>query len=152
MRETIESDRFVHAREVLGDIASRIPDAKLRLQLMRNVLEPELASVIGYVGNVFETLGSFVKYGIIEKTIACDLWGGVAVQTWQRMLPIIALRRRVFGPAIWENFEYFAALATDFLHAHPEGAFPSSVSRLNVPDEWLDADRARGTIPERWQP
>ncbi|MDQ6779833.1 MAG: hypothetical protein M3Z37_01590 [Candidatus Eremiobacteraeota bacterium] len=152
MRETIESDRFVNARERIREISSNIGDLQFRQRLMRDVLEPEHAAVIGYVGNVFETLGCFVKYGIIEKTIACDLWGGVAVQTWQRMLPIVAMRRRLFGPAIWENFEYFVVLGTNFWHRNQDGAFPKAVGRLEIPDDFLEADRAANIVPERWRP
>lgn len=152
MRETIESEKFVHARHrVFYEIVPGLTNIELRKRMMTRVLDADLND-ISFVGNVFETLGAFVKFRIIDKIIACDLWGGVALMAWQHLLPIVALRRRVMGPSLWENFEYFAALASMFWRRNQSGSYPSDTPRLEVPDEWLATDLAAKIVPEQWKP
>ena len=51
------------------------------------------------------------------------------------------MARRSAGDALWENFEYLAVLAQDWLAMHPKGTYPAGVRRLTLKDEFLEADR-----------
>jgi hypothetical protein len=43
--------------------------------------------------------------------------------------------------AVWENFEYLTVLAQDWDAARPKGTYPAGIRRLDLKDEWLEADR-----------
>jgi hypothetical protein len=132
IREVVESEKFQAARHFIVDelpILMQEPGIKegLLAPLMDKRLEPA-----SYIGNVFENLGTLVKYRIIDRDIACDLWGGVVVTAWTSLQPVTAIRRQRPGPwiALWENFEYLAVLSEDFYKSHPQGAYPEGVRRM----------------------
>ena len=55
-----------------------------------------------------ETIGTFVKQGVLDKALVYDLWAPGLV--WARVGPAALRQREQFGvSALWENFE---ALAT----------------------------------------
>lgn len=39
-----------------------------------------------------------------------------------------------------ENFEYLTVLSQDWDAAHPNGSYPSGVRRIDLKDDWLEAD------------
>lgn len=145
IREVVESEKFVTSRHFIVDqlpILMREPgfNESLKKPLIDKRLEP-----LSYVGNIFENLGSLVKYRIIDREIACDIWGGVVLATWESLLPVTTVRRqraRNFA-ALWENFEYLAVLSEDFIARHPDGAFPKGVRRMPeaAPVQSSDLDR-----------
>jgi hypothetical protein len=132
IREVVESEKFVAARRFLVDELPGLmkePGVKEGLQ---GVLIDARLEQASYVGNIFEGLGTLVKYRIIDRDIACDLWGGVVLIAWKQLLPITTLRRQRPGPwgALWENFEYLAVMSEDFYQRHPQGAYPDGVRRM----------------------
>ena len=144
-RETYESAHFNDARQRLEEIIDQIDDPRVRSDLMKIPLPAEYQA-IRIVANLFETLGAFVKYGIIDENIACDLWGQVVVNMWKRMLPVTAIRRRALGKSLWENYEYLTVLAQDFGARHSGSTYPSSARHLPVTDPWLEEDMAAGIV------
>ncbi len=130
-REVIESPEFFAARRFIQDelpVLMKEPDfaARLRTRVLGSQLQP-----INFIANFFENLGAFVKYGIIDREIACDLWGAVVVGTWNALLPVTKIQREVLDTqALWENFEYLTVLSQDFIARHPDGVFPSGIRRL----------------------
>jgi len=71
-----------------------------------------------------------IKYGMVDRRIACDLWGGVVLECWNNMAPALAIIRSVKGTDVWQNFEYLASICQDWLDAHPNGAYPRGAIRL----------------------
>ncbi len=54
-----------------------------------------------------ETIGTFVKQGVLDKGLVYDLWAPGLM--WDRVGPAALRQRAEFGvPALWENFEALA--------------------------------------------
>jgi len=97
------------------------------------------------VANHFESIGSFVRRGIIEGDVACDLWALVVTDSWDASLPVVTyVRRIVRTDALWENFEYMAAISKRWLDTHPSGTYPKDQPRMPKDDSLLAILAARG--------
>ena len=148
-REVLESESFSAALVfVRRALPKKMNDPAIREQFLQPPLAGELRSV-NIVGNFFESMGSFVKHDIIDAGIACDLWGGIVVSSWEALTPVLAIMRRSAGPALWENFEYLASIASSYTAKHPHGTYPQSTGRMAVEDVWLEADVAAGLQPRQ---
>lgn len=127
-RETLESPEFQEARRfVQYRMGALLEDPALVVKLGDGPLPPEFQAA-NFVANFFESMGGFVKHGIIDRTIACDLWCSVVVAVWQAMLPLTRIMRKR-DEGVWENFEYLAVLSADFLERHPS-SYPNGVRRM----------------------
>jgi hypothetical protein len=143
-REVLESEAFATAlRFVRRALPEMMKDPATRARLMVVPVDEDLRPV-NVIGNFFETMGSFVKHDIIDEEIACDLWSGIVESAWDSLVPVLAILRRTVGPALWENFEYFAARAKAWSGRHGGGTYPKDVPRLPVDDVWKEADEAAG--------
>ena len=131
-RETLESNEFQDARAFL---TLRVPELMRDPEMQKRLSEPYFPAELrpaGNVANFFESMGAFVRFNIIDRRIACDLWCGVDVACWNGMLPITSVRRRL-DPGIWENFEYLAALSEEFMERNPT-SYPPGMRRMPMPD------------------
>jgi hypothetical protein len=144
-REVLESEEFdAAARFVANELQASLKDPDVRRRLGKAYpLDGDLRA-INYVGNFFESLGGFVRFGIIDKEIACAYWSYVVIQNWQRLAPALAILRRRIGPALWEQFEYLVQLSKEWQQRHPDGIYPAGMARIPVDDVWLEADKAAG--------
>ena len=141
-REVLESEEFAKAqRFVAHDLPELLKDESVRRDLLRSPI-PERLRPINVVGNFFESLGAFVRYGIIDKEIACSLWSDVAVKNWQTLSPATAIMRREAGASLWNQFEYLASVSKTWLDRHVDGDYPRGVEHMPVVDVWLEADKA----------
>lgn len=146
IRETRETPNFQSAsRFVNGQLAAKLQDPAFRRRLVVPSASPDeispLIGMIGTVGNFYETLGVLVKAGLVERELISQVWAAQIIGAWKKLAPTTAIYRRSEGLAVWENFEYLAVLAQDWLAAHPNGTYPAGVRRLEVKDEWLEADK-----------
>lgn len=82
-----------------------------------------------------EQAGSYVKFGLISKEQFLDLAGGYVVRAWRALKEVVAIRRAVGGPQMYENFEYLAALAQDETARRGSGNYPKDAPRLLTPKE-----------------
>jgi hypothetical protein len=129
-RETLESEEFQNAREfVTQKLPELMKDPEIQRKLQQSFLPAELRQA-GNVANFFESMGAFVRFNIIDRRIACDLWCGVVVSCWNGLLPLIRDRRAADG-GVWENFEYLAALSQEFMERHPT-TYPSRMRRMPI--------------------
>lgn len=130
-RETLESPEFRAAQHFVSfELPERlkIPDEARKVGQLPFVGEYQ---AIGTVANFFESMGLFVKSGIIDEHIACDFWGFVVLRNWHALAPVTTFVRRYSGqPALWENFEYMAILSQRFFDNNPGGAYPRGVPRM----------------------
>ena len=127
-RETLESVEFQDAREF---VALKVPQLVADPEMQRRLQEPFFPNELrpaGNVANFFESMGAFVRFNIIDRRIACDLWCGVVVSSWNGVLPITRVRRQL-DPGIWENFEYLAVLCEEFMERNPT-SFPAGMRRM----------------------
>jgi hypothetical protein len=135
-RETLESDEFQNARQFLSlQVPELMKDPEMQRRLERPFFPAELRPA-GNVANFFESMGAFVRFNIIDRRIACDLWCGVVVSSWNAMLPITRIRRRL-DPGIWENFEYLAVLSQEFMDRYPT-SYPAGMKRMPIEEPASD--------------
>lgn len=129
-RETMEGAEF---REALAFIRNEIPQRLAEPQTVIAITDSALRSEyagLRLVANLFESMGLFVKTGMMDERIACELWSGIVLTAWNNLRPLTAELRRRYGPGIWINFEYMAVLAEDFTTHFPEGGYPAGVRRM----------------------
>ena len=146
LRETIVTPDFQDAQHfVLTELTTRLKDPAFRHQYAEPTARTDearpLNTKINAIGNFYEGMGLLVKTGLIDKSLVLEMWYDTLIQTWRRLVPITAIGRRRLGDSIWENFEYLTVLAEDYMAAHPKGAYPTGVRRIELDDEWLDADK-----------
>jgi hypothetical protein len=146
LRETTETPAFLEASHfVQGGLSGKLQDPAFRYQVaMGSVRTDETRALIAkanLVGNFFESMGTLVKTGLVDKELALQIWDGVAVQAWEHLAPYLAILRRSAGDVLWEKFEYLAVLAQDWIATHPKGTYPARMRRIDVQDDWLEADR-----------
>lgn len=129
-RETLESEAFQDARAFLAlELPQLLNNPDLRDELSSPVFPKELRAAAN-VANFFESMGAFVRFNIIDRNIACDLWCGVVLSCWEALLPVTRIRRRL-DPGIWENFEYLAVLSMQFTERTPT-SYPRRMRRMNL--------------------
>jgi hypothetical protein len=146
LRETMESADFQAAQHFLQtELPARLQDPGFRYQLANASARTDemrpLVARINALGNFYESIGILVKTGLVDKDLVFEMWADIARQAWERLVPIAAIYRRRVGDALWENFEYLTVLAQEWIAAHPKGTYPAGVHRIDIKDEWLDADK-----------
>lgn len=119
-RGTVESREFQEAQRFLSTVLPerlRDVDEAERVVSMNPFVGDYQA--IATVGNFFESMGIFVKNGIIDKRIACDAWSFVIVRNWEALAPVIEVVRRRKAPTAYVYFEYLTTLAAKHLEKYP---------------------------------
>jgi hypothetical protein len=146
LRETQETPEFQSANHfVSGELATKLQDPVFRHQLevlsaRTDDVRPLIAKAFA-IGNFYENAGVLIKMGLVERELVFQIWTEQVIGSWEKLAPVAAILRRRAGDAIWENFEYVTVLAQDWLAAHPKGSYPAGVRRIDLKDEWLDADK-----------
>lgn len=133
-RETMERLEF---REGLAFIRTELParlaDPATLEAVTASPLRNEYAG-IRLVANLFESMGLFVRTGMMDKYIACELWSAIVLTAWNNLRPLTAGLRKRHDPGIWTNFEYMAVLSEEFVQRFPDGAYPVGVRRMPLDD------------------
>jgi hypothetical protein len=150
-RETLESGEISEAQRFVSFVLpERMLDHDERVKMTTLPFGGDYEK-IGSIANLFEGLGEFVKIGIIDANIACDIWGFVVVRNWNALAPLTTYIRATLGiPQLWENFEYLAVLAQRYLERHPNGTYPSNMPRMPEDRRLLDTinqDRGPRSTP-----
>jgi len=135
-RETIQSPDLQAAEQFVLELAPRLSDPAVQSAMIEKVFEQEYAP-IRMIANFFENMGVFVKNGIIDRRIACDLWTTVVVRSLDALAPIVINRRAAFDvEPLWENFEYLATVCKQWAEEHPHGDYPRGARRMPHPELW----------------
>jgi hypothetical protein len=120
-------------------------DSYLRTQLPERLRQSDYASSLlenrrnreqhpeVFLCDIWEQIGTLIKYRFVQQDPLLDIAGGAIYDHWERLALTIAILRARFGPAIYENFEYVAALGKQWRQRHPNGAYPASMERLPLP-------------------
>src|SRR5580700_3702950 len=139
MRETLESEKFTRAWRFVADQVPRlIADPAGRNKLGAVTFSPEIEAVRD-VANFFEVMGAFVKLGIVDQALVCDLWDGVVFKSWKHLEPVVMIRRQVSSPGLWSNFEYLAVLCEKSLSRNQGDNYPRGMRRMTIDKSSLDA-------------
>jgi len=142
MRETLESERFAQARRFIAErLPKLIADPTQRIKFGAEIFPPELDAVRD-VANFFETMGAFVKLGIVDRALVCDLWDGVVFGYWKRLEPVIVIRREVSDRGLWANFEYLAVICEESLSKTQGDHYPRGMRRMAIDKSSLEAAAA----------
>jgi hypothetical protein len=137
MRETIESQEFQRAeRFVALELSKRLSEPDVQRAMLDRYF-PEEFQPMRMIANFFENMGVFVKSGIIDKSIACNLWNQVVLRNWNAIAPV-AQNRRVATeyPGLWENFEYLAMLSRQWERDYANGTYPRGMERMPSAELW----------------
>jgi hypothetical protein len=90
IHNVVESEEFQEARRFIrDDLAKQLEAPEFRRTL--GVLTNRLSRPVILVGNYYEEIGIFVKYGLVDENIACEMWANEIVLDWKRMAPAIAI-------------------------------------------------------------
>lgn len=138
-REAFESPELAAARAAMWELAERLKDPAVRRELEGRRL-PEWFQKVQFAGRLLETLGGYVKHGIVSEDIVIDLWGAPIQTFWNAMAPAIVVMRRSRGEGLYENFEMLAALTEQWVTRHAGSAYPKNLARIAPPDQWADED------------
>ena len=146
LRETMETPDFQAASHFVGtELPAKMRDPAFRYQLTHRFARTDenrpLIAKINSLGNFYESMGLLLKTGLVEKGLVMEMWSATAKADWENLAPVAAMSRRSVGDALWEHFEYLTVLAQDWTAAHPNGTYPAGVRRIEVKDEFLEADR-----------
>lgn len=134
VRAAMESAEFRKALDFIREDLPRLIDDSALLQKIRteHKLPPEIAP-IRYLANHFEYIGLFVRSGMVDANLACQLWAGLAYDSWVRIAPITSAVRGADNPGIWINFEYLAALSKQYTESGAGTDYPAGVPRMPLP-------------------
>jgi hypothetical protein len=146
LRETIETADFQEALHfVQTQLSPKLQDPAFRYQILERSARTDenrpLITKINAIGNFYEGMGLLVRTGLVDRELVLQMWAENAVGLWGTLAPLGAMVRRKFGNTLWENFEYLTVLAQDWLAAHPKGTYPAGMRRIEIEDEWLEADK-----------
>jgi Domain of unknown function (DUF4760) len=146
LRETMETPEFQTADHfVQTQLATKLQDPAFRYQIAVSSARTDemrpLFAMIRAIGNFYEGIGVLVKTGLVDRELVFQIYTDQVLGAWNGLEPIAAIARRRVGNAAWENFEYLTVLAQDWAAAHPKGTYPAGVRRIEVKDEWLQADK-----------
>jgi len=145
IRETSESQELRDAQHwVFTELADKMRDPAFRYQVRHRAArttenQASIAKIVT-VGNFWEVMGTLVKTGLLDKNLVFEAWSGHVADDWEKLAPVTALWRRTRGSASMENFEYLMVLSKDWDAAHPKGAYPAGMRRVDLEDVWLEAD------------
>jgi len=140
IRQTMESAEFRKALNfVQHGLSERFSETNLAAtveEIGRNGLGGEFDSV-RLVANIGESMGLFVRTGMVDESIACQLWASIISRSWDCIAPVTAILRKKVSPAIWINFEYMASISKDYIASGAGLEFPAGAQRLPLDESLL---------------
>jgi hypothetical protein len=137
-RESTENPDFIAAMEFVRELDTKLEDPAFRALLDENPL-PASFSPLTRIGRLYESLGCFVKRGMLDADLVCDLWAPVVLGAWGRLAGAIVVLRRTRGSSLLENFEYLVMLSQRYVERHPSD-YPKGMPRIALPDRWAKED------------
>ena len=104
----------------------------------------DVVSEFGLVLSVFESIGSMVKHGSVNKLEFLDIYCYTVLTSWRRLEPFIAyVRACADNDAIGKNFEYITVLSRDWID-HGEPTYPRGMPEIAMRNPYpLEDDRER---------
>jgi len=148
-RETLESPEFREAQRFVSyELPKRLEDPveRRRIAQPQSQFEGEYKA-IDTVANFFESMGMFVKNRIVDPQLALSMWCYVVLRNWNSLLPIITyVRDDLREPAIWEHFEYLAAISQQYLERNQGKGYPRGIPRMREDRSFIEAVKADARV------
>jgi len=127
-------------RAVQFDLPAKLRDPAYRAELTRlGFVDARVHREMDAL-NWFNQMGALVKNGLVDEKTFLDLFSRLVAYYWDLLVPVVALLRRQRGTMQYDNFEYIAMRARDWLARHPAGTYPAGAPRLDVTDVWREQD------------
>jgi hypothetical protein len=145
LRETSERAEFrTTERFVFTQLREKLNDPAFRYQVVnrtaRTAEDGPLIDQATSLGNFYESMAMLVRDGLVDRKHTLEIWNGVVTRSWEALGPFTSILRRKLGSIVWENFEYLTVISQDWLAAHANGTYPPGTRRIQLKDEWLEAD------------
>jgi hypothetical protein len=121
-------------------LPQRMTDAAFRQELEARGFIDNRQHLEIEVLNWFEQMGTLLKHGVVDEVIFLDIFGRLTSVYWVMLEPTLAVIRRRRGEGQYQNFEFLAIRAREWLERHPHGSLPRGLERLGLSDPWLAAD------------
>lgn len=146
LREAMASPDLGAARHFVDtELTSKLRDPAFRYQIVKRSATTDenrpLIHTFNALGNFYEGLGVLIKACLVDRKLVLELWSDVIADNWASLAVVTAMLRREAGNGLWESFEFLAVLSQDWLVAHPKGTYPVGMRRIELKDEWLEADQ-----------
>ncbi|HZV78772.1 MAG TPA: hypothetical protein VFF60_04075 [Candidatus Binatus sp.] len=139
--EAAMRDPLFRAYNNAWDSNSVVPDVPEEYERLRNAAT--------LIGNAYEELGILVKNGIVDRDLFMDRYSWTISGMWKRLEQVCVESRVATGQAaLWENFEYLAVLAEDWMRDHVS-AYPKGVRRMVPQPSHSQAALAAQATPAR---
>jgi len=101
---------------VIGEFEERMKDAAYRAEALSRGSFPSPQHKEFIIFRTFESVGTCVKFGMIEGEPLYDFAGPTITMCWKKLEGLINTQRVEWGnPAFWENFEMLARNAQAWL-------------------------------------
>ena len=123
---------------VSHELEGRLRQHEFRRELESGTVDRKIHKEL-LVCDYYERLGSIVKNGLISEDLYFD--NSTPEQYWRLLSRVIAIRRRVRGHVVYDNFEWLVSRSRAYDRRHPDGNYPRGESRLQIEDVWLAEDR-----------
>jgi hypothetical protein len=110
--------------------------ADFRARQLDRAKHPEVA-----ICNFFDKWGAIYRHGAIDRNMFLQHDAHLVLAFWQLLEPVIALMEEHAGSNVdFQQFEYLAVQAQDWITAHPQGDYPQGVRRMPLTNRWKDTD------------
>jgi hypothetical protein len=145
LREAFQSREFSEAQNFLDTrLDEFVKNPAFRYQWAHRAARTEEfrdeIERVRLVGNYFEDVGALILAGLLDGDLAIRIYSADVRRAWDKVEPLTAIGRRA-NLLAWENFEYVAMLSKKWIEQHSAGAYPRRAPRLQLKDEWLEADK-----------
>lgn len=125
--------------EAQRSVPALLSDPEYRKQIEDGTYDRNIAWL--FIGNSYEWVGSLIRHRLIPEDTFLDVYAARVVRTWELLEDITAISRRKRGSQVWENFEYLYVISKALETRDASVKFPHHLSRVALPDRWLDEDR-----------
>lgn len=118
-----------HYRYMLNELPDKLLDpsflAAFKTAGLSRTDHPELL-----VADFWEQIGTYMKYGYLDERSWLDIAAAQVPRAWDILEPGITSIREREGPSVYENFEYAAVRARQWIERYPMGNYPPNLPRM----------------------
>lgn len=110
----MDEPRYVESYHfVLHELAGRMQDPAFRELVARGGVT-EVTHQYMPILTLFERMGAYVRYGLLDAdTVYCQA-GARAVRAWEKLREVVEIDRMRAGPGVWDSFEALCEGATRY--------------------------------------
>jgi len=143
----VEDEHFnTWVSQAQEDVPKLIADPDYVKSVIDNTFDRDTAWL--QMGNSYDWVGLMVLNRLIPEESMLGVYSFRIIQAWEILAPIIPVARYGVGDCVWENFEYLYIRAKEWSKKHPQGTFPKSLRRVELPPLPACVTRGDGQLTE----